>query len=112
MSERFAPYEMLSRTLFRLHDARIKSGLSQSEVASKMNLNSPSAISHYEMGKRELSVRDLLILCSIYDVSVTWVLTGENPNFDAQKTASTVSTVTEELKHLIDKLNELKFGDV
>lgn len=106
------PYEMLSRTLFRLRDTRITKGLSQSDVASKMNLNSPSAISHYEMGKRELSIRDLFVLCSIYDVSVTWILTGENPNFDAQQTASTVSIVTEELKHLIDKLNELKYRDV
>lgn len=107
-----APYEMLSRTLQRLRDARIKAGLSQSDVASKMLLNSPSAISHYENGQRELSVRDLFMLCSIYDVSVTWVLTGENPNFDAQLTASTVSIVTEELKLIVDKLNELKFGDV
>lgn len=107
-----APYEMLSRTLFRLRDARIAKGLSQSDVASKMNLLSPSAISHYESGSRELSVRDLFILCSIYDVSVTWVLTGENPNFDAQLTASTVSIVTEQLEHITDELNKLKFGDV
>ena|ERR1051326_3291200 len=106
------PYEMLSRTLFRLRDARVAKGFSQSDVASKMNLNSPSTISHYEVGGRELTVVDLFRLCAIYDVSVTWVLTGENPNFDAQVTASTVSIVTEELRHIIDKLNELKFGDV
>ena len=105
-----AQHEMLPRALSRLRDSRIAKGLDQSDVASKMNLNSPSAISHYETGKRELSVRDLFRLCAIYDVSVTWVLTGENPNFNAQMTASTVNHVTEMLRRTIDDLDKLKFG--
>lgn len=73
---------MINEILERLAKARTYAGLSQSQVAKLMDMDSASTISHYESGMRSLTVENLLRMCEIYDANLTWVMTGVNPNFD------------------------------
>lgn len=75
----------MMQILERLTLARTQAGLSQGQVARMMNLKSASAISHYESGLRELTVKDMLWMCELYGIAPVWLLTGANPNFDAVK---------------------------
>ena len=75
----------LTAIVNRLAQARQRSGLSQFQVAKLLGLESPSTISHYENQEREVSVERLLQLAKIYDVSLIWLMTGRNPEFDEKQ---------------------------
>lgn len=62
----------------RLREARRLSGLSQGQVAQRMNLHRPS-ISEIEAGNRRVSADELIQLAKLYDVSLAY-LTGEAPD--------------------------------
>lgn len=57
----------------KLKDLRIKQGLSQKQVAEKLNL-SPSIISGYETGERTPSVENILSLSYLYKCSTDYLL--------------------------------------
>ncbi|MBX7198513.1 MAG: helix-turn-helix domain-containing protein [Rhodospirillaceae bacterium] len=59
----------------RLKQARRLSGLSQGQVAQRMNLHRPS-ISEIEAGNRRVSAEELSQFAEIYDVSLSY-LAGE-----------------------------------
>jgi transcriptional regulator with XRE-family HTH domain len=59
----------------RLRLARETAGLSQGQVAKKMDLHRPT-ISEIEAGRRRVSAEELTRFAEIYDVDVSW-LTGE-----------------------------------
>lgn len=99
--------EKYTIVLKRLVAARKGAGLSQSQVAKLMGLDSPSTISHYESDARGLHVRDLLCMCELYGVSVAWVMTGANPNFDQVKRQEVVDAVTRNGKIAMDDLQRL-----
>jgi transcriptional regulator with XRE-family HTH domain len=60
----------------RLRLAREGAGLSQGQVAKKMNLHRPT-ISEIEAGRRRVSAEELAQFAEIYGVGVRW-LTGED----------------------------------
>lgn len=61
----------------RLRAARENSGLSQGQVAKMLQLQRP-AISEIEAGRRKVSAEELVHLTEIYDVSASWVTTGDS----------------------------------
>lgn len=61
----------------RLREARRLAGLSQGQVALKMNLHRPS-ITEIESGNRRVSADELRRFAELYDVSITY-LAGETP---------------------------------
>ena len=59
----------------RLRDARTASGLSQAQVANKLDLHRPT-ISEIEAGRRKVSAQELEQFADVYGVSVDWIING------------------------------------
>lgn len=59
----------------RIHDARIKAGLRQYQVAEKAGV-SRSAVSAWELGQG-ISTNKLVLFAKIVGVSAEWLITGE-----------------------------------
>lgn len=74
----------LSAILERLAHARTHAGLTQSQAAKLMQLESGSSISQYEGGLRKVTLETFLRMCELYGASEMWILTGVNPDFDPQ----------------------------
>lgn len=68
--------------LDRLILARKNAGLTDIQAGKLAGNDLDLFLRGTEAGFFRLRVDDLLRLCEIYDVDVTWVLTGHNPNFD------------------------------
>jgi transcriptional regulator with XRE-family HTH domain len=62
----------------RLSIARSRAGLSQSQVAVKLNLPRPS-ISEIEAGRRRVSAEELIKFAELYSVDLEW-LAGKDTN--------------------------------
>jgi ribosome-binding protein aMBF1 (putative translation factor) len=62
----------------RLSIARNRAGLSQSQVAVKLNLPRPS-ISEIEAGRRRVSAEELIKFAELYSVDLEW-LAGKDTN--------------------------------
>jgi len=60
----------------RMRDARLLSGLSQAQVASKLHLHRPT-ISEIEAGRRSVAAEELKVFSDLYGVSMSWLL-GES----------------------------------
>ncbi len=61
----------------RLRLAREQAGLSQGQVAKMLGLHRP-AVSGIEAGRRRVSAAELGELSKIYDVSLTWLVSGDS----------------------------------
>jgi len=57
----------------KLRDMRLKSGLSQKEIAEQIGV-SPSVVSAYELGERTPSVEVLMSLAALYNCSSDYLL--------------------------------------
>jgi transcriptional regulator with XRE-family HTH domain len=57
----------------RLASIRQVRGLSQSELAAKTGLE-PSAVSHFETGRRLPSMGNLKVLCDALDISADYLI--------------------------------------
>lgn len=95
----------MNEILKRLVRAREQAGLSQGQAAKLLGFASPSTVSHYESGERDLTVKTLLDMCRIYDVDVTWVLTGINPNFTDQQRQEIIDAYTKNVNVAIEDLH-------
>jgi transcriptional regulator with XRE-family HTH domain len=67
--------ELRKQIASRLRLARESAGLSQGQVAKKMNLHRPT-VSEIEAGRRRVSAEELARFAELYGVDVNW-LTGE-----------------------------------
>ena len=67
-----------------IRDARLKKGISQSDLASKLSISRPSYIA-IEQGKRELTMGEFEKLSSVLNVSFEEVESGESPNYEKYK---------------------------
>lgn len=63
---------------------RIKKGLAQSDLASKLGISRPSYIA-IEKGNRELTMREFEKLSSILAISFEEIENGESPNYEKYK---------------------------
>src|SRR5258706_16478996 len=59
----------------RLREAREASGLSQAQVAKKLDLHRPT-VTEIEAGRRKVSVQELEQFANVYGVTVEWIVTG------------------------------------
>ncbi len=89
----------------RLRAARNNAGLSQGQVAKLLGLQRP-AISEIEAGRRKVSAAELAQLGEIYDISPSWVTTGQSEIGDPS-----IELAARELKKLskedLDRLMQL-----
>ena len=66
----------------RLRQAREAAGLSQGQVAKKLELHRPT-ISEIEAGRRKVSAHELELFSDLYGVSAEWLLSGMAGNVKA-----------------------------
>lgn len=92
----------------RLRIAREQAGLSQGQVAKKLNLHRPS-ISEAEAGRRQVSAVELAELSSLYGVAVSWLAGGDAESVDPER--DRIELAARELKKLkpddLDRLLKL-----
>ena len=69
--------ELRSAIAVRLRAAREQAGLSQGQVARKLEMLRPT-ISEIEAGRRRVSAEELTRLAELYDVSVSWLTKHES----------------------------------
>lgn len=99
--------QRLKLILKRLIKARERAGLSQSQVARLLQIQSASTISHYETGERELSVLNMLRLCTLYDISPAWLVTGVSPHFREERRQAVIDAATIKGSIAMSELNEM-----
>lgn len=99
--------QRLNLILKRLIKARERAGLSQSQVARLLQIQSPSTISHYETGERELSVLNMLRLCTLYDISPAWLVTGVSPHFREEQRQAVIEAATLKGNIAMSELNDM-----
>ena len=63
----------------RLRLARETAGLTQGQVAKKMDMHRPT-LSEIEAGRRRVLAEELSKLANIYGVSLEWITSGLDPN--------------------------------
>lgn len=65
----------------RLHEARVKNGISQADLAARLQVNGITierdSISRIEIGTRFVADYELMVLSEILGVSVDWLLGKE-----------------------------------
>ena len=61
----------------RLREAREASGLSQGQVAKKLEMHRPT-ISEIEAGRRKVSAQELELFSQVYGVSLDWIINGSS----------------------------------
>src|ERR1035437_9203539 len=75
---------MITKYAKFIKEARLKKGLSQSNLALKLGISRPSYIA-IEQGKRELTMGEFEKLSSVLNVSFEEVEGGESPNYEKYK---------------------------
>lgn len=100
----------------RLAIARQRAGLSQAQVAQQVKLPRPS-ITEIEAGRRRVSVEEMVVFASLYEVDMNW-LAGEgaeqvDPVRDKLQLAArqVANLKSEDLDKVIDLLTSLKNKD-
>ena len=63
----------------RMRLAREQAGLSQGQVAKMLGMHRPT-ISEIEAGRRRITADELTTFSRIYEVSVSWLMTGDDAN--------------------------------
>lgn len=66
----------------RLRQAREAAGLSQGQVAKKLEMHRPT-ISEIEAGRRKVSAQELELFSNLYGVTTEWLLSGMAGNEEA-----------------------------
>lgn len=90
----------------KLVDLREKSGLSQSDVAKRLNI-AASNISGYERGERTPSLPTLLGLAYVYNCSVDYLL-GKKQEDTSRVTVDITEVPKEHRKIIYDMVDALK----
>lgn len=65
----------------RLRAAREQAGLSQGQVALKLEMQRPT-ISEIEAGRRKVTAEEAGIFAELYDVTVAWLINGKEADVD------------------------------
>ena len=75
---------MITKYAKFIKDARLRKGISQSDLALKLGISRPSYIA-IEQGKRELTMGEFEKLANVLNVSFEEVESGEYPNYEKYK---------------------------
>ena len=68
----------------RLKQAREHAGLSQGQVAKRLNLHRPT-VSEIEAGRRRIAAEELNKFAGLYRVSIEWLLRGDESDDAAEQ---------------------------
>lgn len=101
--------------LDRLIEARKGAGLSQGQAAKLLGYSAASSLSQLETDNRgsEPNLTMLLKMCEAYDVSIVWVMTGVNPDFDEaafDQLTQGVNASLEDICNLKETLQRLQYN--
>lgn len=92
----------------RLEKARKDKGYTQEDLATKLEKKNNKTISNWENDLSKPHADDLLILANLLDVSIDWLMKGENDNKSlVNETASDYNLLRENQK-LQQKIIELQ----
>lgn len=96
----------------RLRQAREAAGLSQGQVAKKLEMHRPT-ISEIEAGRRKVSAQELEQISNLYGVSVEWIVSGSAGDVSADArilmAARELSKMSEaDLERLMNMLRMLR----
>lgn len=83
----------------KLRKLRIKSGLTQAQLADKLNV-SASAIGMYEQGRREPDSETLSKICRTLDASGDYILDLESPDSTSVNNAEVYSVISNFINNL------------
>jgi transcriptional regulator with XRE-family HTH domain len=92
----------------RLKQARQEAGHSQIYVAQKLGVHRPS-ISLMETGKRRVAAHELATMAELYNVSVAWLLGGEEQDVHLERAARKLAALDpDDLKRLLTLISALR----
>lgn len=95
----------------RLRLARENAGLSQGQVAKKLDLQRPS-ISEMEAGRRRVSAEELSALAALYHVDTDWLLGETSTTIDTDRIELAARELaklkTDDLNRVMDLLKALR----
>jgi transcriptional regulator with XRE-family HTH domain len=83
----------------RLRQAREASGLTQGQVAKRLNLHRPT-ISEIEAGRRRVSGDEISLLADLYGVDAGWIVEGSDASNEG---TDKIMFAARQLSHLKDK---------
>lgn len=69
------PSELREKIAGRLRIARETAGLSQGQVAKRLNMHRPT-ISEIEAGRRRISAEEIVIFAELYGIDANWITGG------------------------------------
>jgi len=69
------PYELREQIAQRLRMARETAGLSQGQVAKRLNMHRPT-ISEIEAGRRRVSAEEITAFAELYGIDANWITEG------------------------------------
>src|SRR5438128_5363672 len=95
----------------RLRLARENAGLSQGQVAKKLDLQRPS-VSEIEAGRRRVSAEELSALAALYHVDTGWLLDETSTTIDTDRVELAARELaklkTDDLNRVMDLLKALR----
>ncbi len=87
----------------RISDKRKEQGLTQEQLAERMNV-SIQMISNLEGGKKAIRPENLVKLCEALDVSTDYILRGLSSDFESSLIAERISDLPSEKIRIIEQL--------
>lgn len=64
----------------RIKNLRIERGLTQGQVAERLNYATRTTVSDYETGRRSINVQIAVAYAELFGVSLDWILRGTDKN--------------------------------
>lgn len=83
----------------RLREAREASGLSQGQVARKLDLHRPT-VTEIEAGRRKVSAEEVAKFADLYGVTAEWIVSGASADDEAD---ARIRIAARELSKMSDK---------
>ncbi|HEY2414281.1 MAG TPA: helix-turn-helix transcriptional regulator [Pirellulaceae bacterium] len=90
----------------RLKEARERAGLSQGQVAKRLNLHRPT-VSEIEAGRRRIAAEELDEFAALYRVSVEWLVRGSDTDANAEEVLLAARKLSKWSESDLKKLEEL-----
>lgn len=99
-------HKELIRLQKRLKELREYLGLTQKEFASTIGLKN-GIISSYEKGDRNITQRNLILICEKFNVNKEWLLDGTGSMFKDVTLDTDFECFSEKTKNILRKIQEL-----
>lgn len=87
----------------RIFECRKKMGITQEELAEKMEV-SPQTISYAEQGAKVMRPENIVKLCKFLNTTSDYLLTGETPKTDATSLVEKLSVLSKEELYFVEMI--------